>query len=95
MRCLGRFGDGPRIVPHALQREGILNLVGLRFGISFVAGTSLGVTYPGVVFRPVGDDDDLIAFHAVWNVDSDNPALRKFVSATRKIIRQLAPRGQH
>jgi len=66
-----------------LGREGIMNLVGLRFGVSFVFDHWLGVTYPNVKFVPIGQEDEEIPFSLTWRPENDNPALRRFISLAR------------
>ena len=57
-----------------------MNLVGLGLGVSLVAEHWCGVSYPGVVFRPVGEEDERVRFSLVWRPENDNPALRRFVA---------------
>ncbi len=66
-----------------LGREGIMNLVGLGFGVSLVADHWRGVTYPNVTFVPVGADDETVPFSVTWRPENDNPALRRFISLAR------------
>ena len=60
-----------------------MNLVGLKLGVSLVAEHWCGVSYPGVVFRPVGEPYERVRFSLVWRPENDNPALRRFVSLAR------------
>ena len=83
IRRLADLGRRPRVARHRLGREGIMNLVGLRLGVSLVAEHWCGVSYPGVVFRPVGEEDERVRFSLVWRPENDNPALRRFVSLAR------------
>ncbi|MBA4783523.1 MAG: LysR family transcriptional regulator [Rhizobiales bacterium] len=83
MRRLADLGSRPEVVRHRLGREGIMNLVGLGFGVGLVAGDWCGVSYPGVVFRRVGDDGERVQFSLVWRPENDNPALRRFLSLAR------------
>lgn len=41
--------------------------------------------YPDLVFRPLAtDNDEALAIAAAWSSTNDNPALRRFVSSTRR-----------
>ncbi|MEM1381819.1 MAG: LysR family transcriptional regulator [Pseudomonadota bacterium] len=80
---LGELGRRLRVTHHRVGREGIMNLVGLGLGASLVADHWCGVSYPGVVFRPIIDDQDLVPFSITWLPDNDNPALRRFLSLSR------------
>ena len=82
-RRFAELGRRPRITRHRLGREGIMNLVGLGFGVSLVAENWCGVQYPGVTFRLVGKPDERVPFSTVWCPENDNPALRRFISLAR------------
>lgn len=83
IKRLADLGKPPHVTRHRIGREGIMNLVGLGFGVSLVAEHWCGVAYPGVVFRPVGDENERVHFSLLWLPDNDNPALRRFVSLAR------------
>ena len=61
-----------------VARESLLALVGLNQGVTLVGSAEANVTYPGVVFRPLGDE--YLSFCVVWNAKNDNPSLRRFLS---------------
>lgn len=66
-----------------LGREGIMNLVGLGFGVSLVADHWRGVSYPNVSFVRAGEDNEQLPFSVTWKPENDNPALRRFLSVAR------------
>nr|WP_268968574.1 LysR family transcriptional regulator [Palleronia pontilimi] len=66
-----------------LGREGIMTLVGLGFGVSVVSEHWRGVSYPGVSFVPLGEEDERLPFLLTWRRENDNPALRRFLSLSR------------
>lgn len=85
---VGRVGDlgrHPRIDQHRLDREGIMNLVGLGLGVSVVADHWRGVEYPNIHFVPFfkGERPECIPFSLTWRPENDNPALRRFLSLAR------------
>lgn len=82
-RKISDLGQRANIRHHRLDREGIMNLVGLGLGISLVAEHWTGVNYPNVVFRRVGDNDERVPFSLTWCPNNDNPALRRFLSLAR------------
>ena len=90
IRRLADLGRRPIVMRHRIGREGIMNLVGLGLGVSLVAEHWCGVSYPGVVFRPVGGEDERVRFSLVWRPENDNPALRRFVSLARVHARKAA-----
>ena len=71
-------------------REGIMNLVGLGFGVSLVADHCRGVCYPNVTFIPIGDEDERVPFSLTWRPENDNPALRRFLSLARVEAKKAA-----
>ena len=93
IRRLADLGRSPIVMRHRIGREGIMNLVGLGLGVSLVAEHWCGVSYPGVVFRPVGGEDERVRFSLVWRPENDNPALRRFVSLARVHARKAASDG--
>lgn len=80
LTALGRQAD---IVRTSVARESLLVLVGLGFGVTVVSEAATGVCYPGVAFRWLEREEDLLPFHAAWSDENDNPALRRFLSLMR------------
>lgn len=80
---LADFGAPLRVTQHRTGREGLMNLVGLGFGISLVADHWRGVRYPNVTFVRVGAPDENVPFSLTWVAENDNPALRRFISVAR------------
>lgn len=70
---------------HDVGREAMFNLVGAGLGIAVLAESASGVSYPGVVFRPVGDKTGrtMVEAAAYWDPERDNPASRRFLSLLR------------
>ena len=84
---LAGFGRSPKLETRAVRREGLLALVGLGLGITLVGTAETAVSYPDVVFRPLGNER--LSFSAVWSAGNDNPALRRFLSLARAQTRGL------
>ncbi len=78
-------GHGARFLSHDVGRETMFNLVGARLGIAVLAESASGASYPGVVFRPVGNETGptMIEAAAYWDPRRDNPALRRFLAQLR------------
>jgi len=81
IRGLADLGRHPDVAQIPVQRETLLALVGLGQGLSLVGEAEAGVTYPGVVFRPL--DHEELPFSIVWSVQNDNPVFRRFLAASR------------
>jgi len=86
-------GHTARFAAHDVSREGMFNLVGTGLGVAVLAESASGASYPGVVFRPVGDatGPTMVEVAAYWDAKRDNPVLRRFLSLLR--ARQAA--GSH
>jgi DNA-binding transcriptional LysR family regulator len=78
-------GHSACFAAHVVGREAMLNLVGARFGLALVGESSTGASYPGVVFRPVGNETGptMVEASAYWDPKRDNPALRRFLAQLR------------
>ena len=90
IRRVSDLGRPAKVRRHRLSREGIMNLVGLGFGVSLVADHWRGVRYPNVAFVPVGGEEERVPFSLVWRAENDNPALRRFVSLARTHAKKAA-----
>jgi len=78
-------GHTARFVEQDVGREAMFNLVGTGLGVAVLAESASGATYPGVVFRPVGDEagPTTVEAAAYWDPKRDNPVLRRFLSLLR------------
>lgn len=78
-------GHTARFAAHDVGREGMFNLVGTGLGVAVLAASASGASYPGVVFRPVGDaaGPTMVEVAAYWDPKRDNPVLRRFLALLR------------
>lgn len=76
-------GRRPELETYAICHETLLRLVALGSGVTLVNEPDDGACYPGVIFRPLHDEQDHLAYCAVWLPENDNPALRRFLSLAR------------
>jgi DNA-binding transcriptional LysR family regulator len=78
-------GHSVLFIEQDVGREAMFNLVGAGLGVAVLAESASGVTYPDVVFKPIGDTDGptRIEAAAYWDPKRDNPALRRFLSLLR------------
>lgn len=86
LRRVSGLGQQANIHHHRLDREGIMNLVGLGLGVSPMCEHWCGVFYPNVTFVPMKVDGaaERLPFSLRWRGDNDNPALRRFLSLARE-----------
>ena len=87
VKQLSALGTHPIVDPRPVRRDGLMALVGLGRGVSLVGAAEAGVTYPGVVFRPLLGE--MLPFSAVWSERNDNPVLRRFLSISRAYLKTL------
>ena len=78
-------GHPARFAAHDVGREGMFNLVGTGLGVAVLAESASGASYPGVVFRPVGNEagPTIVEAAAYWDPKRDKPALRRFLAQLR------------
>ena len=81
VKHLVSLGQRPSVEQIAVQRETLLTLVALGQGLSLIGAAMSGVSYPGIVFRPL--DEEAITVSIVWSTRNDNPAFRRLLSAAR------------
>ncbi len=80
-------GQQPAIARQMVGREALMMMVALGLGVTIVSEAGSGVSYPGVVYRAIGGSQTLIPFAAVWDDGNDNPALRRYLSLSRAMMR--------
>lgn len=82
-----------RFAEHDVSRETMFNLVGAGLGVTLLAESASGASYPGVVFRPVGDEygPTMIEAAAYWDPKRENPALRRFLALLRAAQEPASP----
>jgi DNA-binding transcriptional LysR family regulator len=91
VKQLSELGHQPKVERYQVGRETLIVLVGLGLGVSLISEAGSAPSYPGVVFRPLADGENLLPFCAVWALDSDNPALRRLLSMARTMSRVVLP----
>lgn len=85
-------GPAAWFAEHDVGREAMFNLVSVGLGVAVLAESASGASYPGVVFRPVGNDDGVTTVEAAayWDPKRDNPALRRFLAHLRVAARDAS-----
>lgn len=73
-----------------VERDTLINLVGLGFGVALVNGSSLGAFYPNVVYVPVAGGADAAPFRLVWKGDDHKPELGVFLATARALAARWA-----
>jgi DNA-binding transcriptional LysR family regulator len=77
------LGDGVRFSAHPAGKQSIMALVGAGFGITLATKSQSEVTFPGVVYRPIAEDDAWLQIELAWLPTSEDPAVGRFVAFMR------------
>lgn len=78
----------PELDTQEVGRENLMNLVGLGLGLTLTTSSTLGAVFPGVVFRPIAGDRDIVEWTAIWPVSNTNPTLKRFLAVVRSEAKQ-------
>ncbi len=85
-----------RGVPHISRcdvgRDTLMHLVGAGEGNTLVSEAATLATFPGVVYRRIGDEPDLAHFSAVWSPHNTSPALKRLLSLATSRSRAVLAR---
>ncbi|WP_249120118.1 LysR family substrate-binding domain-containing protein [Plastoroseomonas hellenica] len=84
VRRLSTLGFRPKIAAQHVGRDNLLNMVGKGYGLTLVASSTLGTTYPGVRFAPI-EPAEIISWSVVWSANSPNPALKRLLELSSSI----------
>ena len=80
VRQLSRLGFRPRISIQRVGRHNLFNMVARGFGLTLMARSALGVTYPGVRYVPVHGCGATIPWSLVWGPTKCNPVFERFLN---------------
>ncbi|MGE3743859.1 MAG: LysR family transcriptional regulator [Geminicoccaceae bacterium] len=83
------LGEGVRFSPHPAGKQSIMALVGAGFGITLATKSQSEVTFPGVVYRPIAEDDAWLQVELAWLPASQDAAVGRFVAFMRDEARSL------
>lgn len=77
------LGEGVRFSPHPASKQSIMALVGAGFGITLAAKSQSEATFPGVVYKPIAEDDAWVQIELAWLPTRKDPAVGRFVAFMR------------
>lgn len=81
----------PSILRFGVERSSLLSMVGQGFGITIVGAVTSHVSGPDVVFRPITDEPEPVAFSAVWAPHNRSATLRNLLSLADEMGRSIQP----
>jgi len=88
LRLAGRW-PASSIQRFDVGRGTLLSMIGQGFGITIVAAASALLPTPGVMFLPITDEPEPVAFLAVWSPFNQGPALRNLLNLASKMGRSI------
>ena len=91
IRQFSDAGFQPQVDKYKVGREGLMLMVGMRFGLSLVCASETRISYPEVSYVPVAGQE--IGHSAIWSDQNDNPALRRLLSRARQLSEQATSFG--
>ncbi|MCM2506049.1 LysR substrate-binding domain-containing protein [Aureimonas altamirensis] len=82
LRLAGRW-PAPSILRRDVGRGTLLSMVGQGFGITVIVASSALSPVSGVVFLPITDEPEPVAFSAVWSPHNRSAALRNLLALAK------------
>jgi DNA-binding transcriptional LysR family regulator len=92
-QSLSDHNHSVRIRKFDVGRGTLMQLVAMGWGVGLTSEATAGISFPGIIFRPIADTDGTVSFCAVWSPHNYNPALRRFLSLARVLARQRKKAG--
>ncbi len=77
------MGGGVRFHTHAASKQCVFALVGAGFGITLATKSQSEVVFPGVVYRPIREENAWVQVELVWCPNAEDPAVGRFVAFMR------------
>jgi DNA-binding transcriptional LysR family regulator len=77
------LGNGARFQPHTASKQTIMALVGAGLGVTLATDSQAEATLPGVVFKPIDEDNAALEFDLVWLPESEDPLVGRFIAFMR------------
>jgi DNA-binding transcriptional LysR family regulator len=77
------MGCGARFQTHAASKQCILALVAAGFGVTLVTQSQSEVSFPGVAYRPIREENAWVEIDLAWSPEAEDPAVGRFVAFMR------------
>lgn len=77
------IGVGTPFALHAAGKQSLLALIGAGFGVTLTVESQSQATFPGVVFRPITEQDAQVDIKLAWFPDAEDAVLGRFISFLR------------
>ena len=77
------LGDRVKFSAHPAGKQSIMALVGAGFGITLATQSQSEVAFPGVIYKPIAEDDAWLQVELAWLPTSEDAAVGRFVAFMR------------
>lgn len=77
------LGDGMKFVAHAASKQSVMALVGAGYGVTLAVTSQSEVAFPGVIYKPIADDNAWVQVELAWLATSEEVAVGRFVAFMR------------
>ncbi len=77
------LGDSVSFSSHPASKQSVMALVGAGFSITLAAQSQAEVVFPGVVYRPILEENAWVQVELAWHPTTEDPAVGRFVAFMR------------
>lgn len=77
------LGDDVKFSSHPASNQSVMALVGAGFGITLAAQSQAEVVYPGVVYKPIREENAWVQVELAWRPTTEDAAVGRFVAFMR------------
>jgi DNA-binding transcriptional LysR family regulator len=77
------LGDGVKFSSHPASKQSVMALVGAGIGITLAAQSQAEVVFPGVVYKPILEEDAWVQVELAWRPTTEDAAVGRFVAFMR------------
>jgi DNA-binding transcriptional LysR family regulator len=77
------MGCDVRFHCHAASKQSVLALIGAGFGVTLATSSQAEVAFPGVIYRPIREENAWAQVEVVWRPEAEDPAVGRFFAFLR------------
>src|SRR5216684_2322630 len=88
---LAEHWSQPRIQRFEVERDTLMSMVAQGYGITLTSEAAAQARFPGVVFRPILDEPELITFSALWSPHNHSQALLHLLALAQRKSQDKSP----